>query len=270
MNYSFFTLFFIVTLSAVAFGQYDVDLLNKYQLLNSSKLVNQEDASHLFQQYKKSSQKDTADTQSSYFNKNTIDDSSKIQPKLSVYQQIISGKPINPDSILENLEIFGHSIFSQSNPSTFSPGDRASVPASYPINPGDEINIMLWGRINEEYKVTVSRDGSINIPRIGPISVAGLTFGQMQKNILDRVGKIEGVNVTVSMGKLRTIGIYIVGEVTSPGFYTVSALSNVTNALFAAGGPTKNGSLRNIQLKRNGQLLSNIDFYDFLLSGNDF
>ena len=81
--------------------------------------------------------------------------------------------------------------------------------------------------------------------------------------------KIEGVSVSVSMGELRTIGVYIVGEVMSPGFYTISALSNVTNALFAAGGPTKNGSLRNVQLKRNGKLVSKIDFYEFLLSGND-
>ena len=95
---------------------------------------------------------------------------------------------------------------------------------------------MLWGRINEENRLKVSRDGTINIPRIGPVSVAGLPFEIVQKNILDRVNKIEGVHGTVSMGELRSIGIYIVGEVTSPGFYTVSSLTNVTNALFSAGG----------------------------------
>jgi protein involved in polysaccharide export with SLBB domain len=96
-----------------------------------------------------------------------------------------------------------------------------------------------------------------------------LTFESTKRNILDRVGKIEGVNVTVSMGSLRSIGVYIVGEVVSPGYYTISALSNVTNALFAAGGPSKSGSLRNVQLKRNGKKIASFDFYDFLMSGHD-
>jgi protein involved in polysaccharide export with SLBB domain len=99
--------------------------------------------------------------------------------------------------------------------------------------------------------------------------VAGLPFSAMQKNILDRMQSIEGVQASITMGELRTIGVFIVGEVRSPGMYTVSALSNVTNALFAAGGPSKSGSLRTIQLKRNGNQIATIDFYDFLLSGKD-
>jgi protein involved in polysaccharide export with SLBB domain len=104
---------------------------------------------------------------------------------------------------------------------------------------------------------------------VGPVSVAGLPFSAMQKNILDRMQSIEGVQASITMGELRTIGVFIVGEVRSPGMYTVSALSNVTNALFAAGGPSKSGSLRTIQLKRNGNQIATIDFYDFLLSGKD-
>ncbi|HON09253.1 MAG TPA: SLBB domain-containing protein [Chitinispirillaceae bacterium] len=187
----------------------------------------------------------------------------------SVYEKLLRAEDINPDSIIFSLKMFGYDIFEKSKPSTFAPTDFASVPADYPINVSDEIIVNLWGRINEEYRLKVERDGKIVIPRIGPVPVVGLSFGAMKKNIQDKVGKIEGVSVSVSMGELRTIGVYIVGEVMSPGFYTISALSNVTNALFAAGGPTKNGSLRNIQLKRNGKLISNIDFYDFLLSGND-
>jgi protein involved in polysaccharide export with SLBB domain len=176
---------------------------------------------------------------------------------------------VYPDSQLPHLKIFGLEMFSKARPTTFAPADFTSVPSSYPINSGDEIIVLLWGRINEEYRLRVSRDGSINIPRIGPISVAGLPFEAMQKNILDRVGSIEGVNASVSMGELRSIGVYIVGEVISPGFYTISSLSSATNALFAAGGPTKQGSLRAIQVKRNGKTISTIDFYDFLLSGSD-
>lgn len=187
----------------------------------------------------------------------------------SIYENILRNINIDPDSYLAQLSGFGYDVFSKSKPSTFAPSDFASVPGEYPIHAGDEIIVMLWGRINEEYRLSVLRTGIINIPRIGPVSVAGLPFELVQKNILDRVGSIEGVHASVSMGQLRSIGIFIVGEVTSPGFYTVSSLSNITNALFAAGGPTKRGSLRNIQLKRYGKLVATIDYYDFLLSGSD-
>ena len=192
-----------------------------------------------------------------------------VKQSSSTYEKLIRGENVNPDSILSSLSMFGYDLFEKSRPSTFAPTDFSSVPADYPINVSDEIIVNLWGRINEEYRLRVSREGTISIPRIGPVSVAGLPFETMRKNIIDKVGKIEGVNASVSMGELRTIGVYIVGEVISPGYYTISALSNITNALFAAGGPTKNGSLRNIQLKRNGRLISSVDFYDFLLSGSD-
>jgi protein involved in polysaccharide export with SLBB domain len=202
------------------------------------------------------------------------DSSSKIevQPKkkfLSIYERIMQGEDIQPDSLLSSLPVFGYDVFKNSRPSTFAPGDNAAVPSDYPINTDDEIVIMLWGRLNEEYRLKVDRNGTINIPRIGPIHVAGLTFEGVKNAIIDRVGKIEGVNATVSAGSLRSIGVYLVGEVTSPGYYTISALSNVINALFAAGGPTKSGSLRNVQLKRSGKLITSFDFYDFLLSGQD-
>ena len=206
----------------------------------------------------------------------SIKDSNKVARKVrdtaasySMYEMLLRGISVHPDSQLAHLEVFGYDAFSQSKPSTFAPSDFASVPADYPVNSGDEIIVMLWGRINEEYRLRVSRDGTINVPRIGPLSVAGLPFEVMQQNILDRVGTIEGVHASISMGELRSIGVYIVGEVAQPGFYTISSLSNVTNALFAAGGPTKRGSLRNIQLKRNGHVAATIDFYDFLLSGTD-
>jgi polysaccharide biosynthesis/export protein len=188
----------------------------------------------------------------------------------SMYELLLKGINVNPDSILKKLPVFGYDLFSKTKPSTFSPSNSGSVPADYPINAGDELIIMLWGRINEEFHVRVTRDGTINLPHnIGPVPVAGLSFEMAQKNILDRINKIEGVQGTVSMGELRSVGVFVVGEVASPGFYTVSALTNVTNALFSAGGPTKRGSLRNIQLKRNGKTVASIDFYDFLLAGTD-
>ncbi len=201
-------------------------------------------------------------------NEEKIKKDSVKEKKLSIYERVLSGENIEPDSLLPKVSVYGYDVFKNSRPSTFAP-DNVAVPSDYPINTDDEIIVMLWGRINEEYRLKVNRDGTINIPRIGPIHIAGLTFESTKRNIMDRVGKIEGVNVTISMGSLRSIGIYIVGEVVSPGYYTISALSNVTNALFAAGGPTKSGSLRNVQLKRNGQKIASFDFYDFLMSGHD-
>lgn len=202
-------------------------------------------------------------------NKDTADVKQDIDYTASIYENIIQNRIIDPDTILKTLTIFGHDVFKNTKPSTFAPTDYIATPADYPVSSGDEIIVLLWGRINEEYRLKVDRDGKINIPRIGPVGVAGLPFSAMQKNILDRLQNIEGVQASITMGTLRTMGIYIVGEVKSPGMYTVSALSNVTNALFAAGGPAKSGSLRNIQLKRNGNVIATIDFYDFLLSGKD-
>ena len=187
----------------------------------------------------------------------------------SMYENILRNRIVDPDSLLKTLTVFGLDVFAGARPMTFSPNDYASTPADYIVGSGDEIVVLLWGRMNEEYRLKVDREGQINIPHIGPVSVAGLPFNALQKNILDRVQNIEGVQATVSMGELRSVGVFIVGEVRSPGYYTVSGLSNVTNALFAAGGPTKRGSLRAIQLKRNGSAIATVDFYDFLLSGKD-
>jgi protein involved in polysaccharide export with SLBB domain len=188
--------------------------------------------------------------------------------QVSVYESIVRETAIEPDSLLGNLSMFGHEVFAKPSAAGLTAA-LVSVPAAYPVGPGDEVIILLWGRINDEYRLVIDREGKINVPHLGTVSVGGQPFQTMQRNLLDRLHNIEGVSASVSMGELRSIGIYIVGEVMSPGFYTISPLSSVTNALFAAGGPNKRGSLRNIQLKRNGRLVAKIDFYDFLLAGEE-
>lgn len=270
-----FALFFITGIFSIPQAtsltqKLDTNLINQYKKHNLiPKDINSIDSKKIFNAYDNDSTTakvlQLSKTDSLYSSNND-----SIHPKkLSVYEKLVQGIDINPDSLLPTLKNFGYDIFNNSKPSTFAPSDFVTVPSNYPIGSDDEIIVMLWGRINEEYRLKVGRNGKINIPRIGPVSVAGSSFNTMRENILNRVGKIEGVNASVSMGELRTIGIYIVGEVVSPGYYTLSALSNVTNALFAAGGPTKNGSLRKIQLKRNGKIEANIDFYDFLINGID-
>jgi protein involved in polysaccharide export with SLBB domain len=197
-----------------------------------------------------------------------------IAPEFSAYEQMFQGKDIIPDSLIPSLKLFGYDVFSQTRthmhtPRAFNPGDMSNVPVDYPIRAGDEVRVHLWGRINEEHLIQVSRDGTLNVPRIGPVRVAGQPFGTMERTLRQKLQNIEGVSVALSMGELRPIGIYIVGEVNSPGFHTVSPLTNVTNALFAAEGITKRGSLREVQLRRGGKLVAEVDFYDFLISGND-
>jgi protein involved in polysaccharide export with SLBB domain len=167
-----------------------------------------------------------------------------------------------------NLQQFGYSLFA-SRVSTFAPVANVPVSDDYVIGPGDQLKMLMWGRINNTINLTVDRDGAVSIPEIGPLQVAGLNFAQTKKLIEDHAGQITGVKVDVTMGKLKTIQVYVVGEVAQPGAYTVSALSHVSNALGAAGGITKIGSLRKVELRRGNQLVRVIDLYTLLLAGNE-
>jgi protein involved in polysaccharide export with SLBB domain len=209
------------------------------------------------------------DEQSALAPEDSPDSSLPQRDTLSIYEKMIRGEIIDPDEVLKSLTVFGHSVFAAGR-SASSSNDQLSVPADYPIAPGDEILITVWGRINEKHRIIVDRDGKASLPRIGPVAVAGLPFDVMQKNIVTRMENIEGVNAAVTMGQLHSIRVFIVGEVRRPGQYTLSALSNPTNALFAAGGVTKRGSLRNVRLARNGKTVTTLDFYDFLQAGNNF
>ena len=163
--------------------------------------------------------------------------------------------------------IYGYEMF-QWSPSTFAAVDNIPVPSGYLVGAGDLIQIEYFGTEGASEEAYIQRGGFLNLPLIGPISVNGLTFFEMKSLIQDKVEKdLVGTRASVSISKLRSISVYILGEAYKPGTYTLSALSSITNALFVSGGVNKNGSLRNIQLKRNGELLSTYDFYNFLLQG---
>lgn len=170
------------------------------------------------------------------------------------------------DSI-DKLNIFGHNLFSDA-PDAFLPIQSMPVSDDYIIGPGDEIQMYLWGRLDESHSLVVDTEGVINLPKIGPLTVAGLTFGELKGLIRHKAEAITGVNVNVSMGKLKTLQVFILGEVKNPGIHTISSLSTVTNALMAAGGPTQLGSLRRVQLKRRERIVAIIDLYDLLLKGD--
>ncbi|MCF8070267.1 MAG: SLBB domain-containing protein [Desulfobacterales bacterium] len=165
------------------------------------------------------------------------------------------------------LEIFGHNLFDNSS-GNFVPIESIPVSNDYIVGPGDEIKIIAWGRMDATYVLEIDREGIINFPEIGPMNVVGMTFAELKAFIKKKAEAITGVNVSVSMGALRSVQVFVLGEVTDPGLYTVSSLATVVNALLSSGGPTELGSLRNIQLKRQGNVVSTIDLYDFLLKGD--
>jgi len=168
----------------------------------------------------------------------------------------------------ESLKYFGYDFFSET-PS--SPESINNIPISpdYLIGPNDNIKVILFGNVNAKYDLKVTRDGEIFFPAIGPISVAGLTFKDLNELIQRTIeNQYIGTQVTLTFGSLRSIDIFVLGEALKPGLYSTSALSTLTNAVIKSGGINKTGSLRNIQLKRQGKIISKFDFYDLLLKGD--
>ncbi len=172
------------------------------------------------------------------------------------------------DSVGRMLPIYGSGLFRQP-PSTFAPLLNVPVPASYVIGPGDELYIQVWGQVNVELHAAVDRDGAIYVPKVGRITVAGVHYGNLSAFLRERIARIyRNFDLAVTLGTLRSIDIYVTGNASAPGRYTVSSLSTLVNAVFATGGPSSAGSMRHIQLKRDGKLVADFDLYDLLLKGD--
>lgn len=166
------------------------------------------------------------------------------------------------------LNLFGYDIF-QFGADAFAPATDIPIPDGYTLGPGDNLEIQLYGKENRREKLVVNRDGQVQLSSLAPISLIGLTFEQARNVIEDAVKQqMIGVSVSITMGTLRTIRIFVLGEAQVPGSYVVSSLSSMTNAIFASGGITEIGSLRNIQLKRRGEVITTLDLYDLLLNGD--
>ncbi len=173
-----------------------------------------------------------------------------------------------PQVVSREIKQFGYDFF-LSKATTFAPIADVPVGPDYIIGPGDSFNIVLWGRLEASFAVEVNPNGEISLPKVGVLKVWGLTFSQLQALLFDQISKYyKDFQMNVTMEKLRTIRVFVVGETQSPGNYLVSSLSTVYHALMAAGGPSKRGSLRNVQLLRNGKVVETIDLYDFFLRGD--
>ncbi len=173
-----------------------------------------------------------------------------------------------PESTQEKLSLYGYDIFKY-GAEAFVPAGDIPIPANYVLGPGDTIVIQLYGKDNATHSLTLDREGQIQFPGIGPVSLAGLSYESMQSKVAEVVNRqMIGVKSSVTMGALRTIRIFVLGEAQIPGSYVVGSLSTMTNAIFASGGITKIGSLRNVQLKRSGKIITTLDLYDLLLNGD--
>ncbi len=169
---------------------------------------------------------------------------------------------------MEELKPFGYELFA-GEPMTFMPSENAAIPDSYIVGPGDEFQINFYGKESDSFEVEVDREGRLTIPKLSPVNVAGLKFSEVKALVKAKIEQeVIGVQAFVSMGRLRSMRILVLGEAYKPGAYSVTSLASITHALFVSGGITEIGSLRNIQVKRQGKVVATLDLYDLLTKGD--
>jgi len=185
------------------------------------------------------------------------------EPSLRDLVVTVAFLPVEPE-----LKPFGYELFANV-PTTFAPATDIPVPAEYVLGPGDTLEVQLIGERGGRYSIIVGRDGTIDFPELGPIPVAGMRYSAAKVMLEQRVAEqMIGMRASISIGQLRSIQVFVVGEAERPGSYTVSGLSTITHGLFSSGGVKPIGTLRSVQLKRNGQLVRQLDLYDLLLHGD--
>ena len=190
-----------------------------------------------------------------------------IDPRLEVSKANQTDK-MNLAKEDEALKRFGLDLFAGS-PTTFAPVSDVPVPADYTVGAGDEIVIQLFGKENATHRLRVNRAGTINFPSLGPVQVAGMSFSDVRDSLNHRVKEqMIGVRSDISLGEMRTMQVFVMGDAYKPGAYTLSALTTISQAIYYSGGFGEGGALRNVQLKRNGKVISQLDMYDLLLKGD--
>jgi polysaccharide export outer membrane protein len=166
------------------------------------------------------------------------------------------------------LPIFAVNLFQQS-PENFSAIDQVNVPPDFVLGPGDDIVIRAWGSVDIDYRTTIDRSGSITIPKIGEVALAGVRYADLRAHLLGALHRsFHGFDLSVSLGQLHSIRIYVTGFARAPGTYTVNSLSTLINAVFTAGGPGPVGDLRRVELRRADKVIATIDLYSFLIDGS--
>ncbi|TWX67507.1 SLBB domain-containing protein [Colwellia sp. C1TZA3] len=205
-------------------------------------------------------------------NQQTQLSSTPITPRPIAENEIVEQEDVtvfeNDTELFKPLTRFGMDVFANA-PSTFTPTMDIAIPKHYILGVGDQLSIQIYGKENAEYILPITREGNILIPDVGPVKVVGLAFGEMKKFLAEKIQqRIIGVNAVVSLAELRSMRIFVLGDAYKPGPYVLSSLSSVTHAIFAAGGVSDIGSLRNIEVKRAGKVVQIVDLYDLLIRGD--
>lgn len=204
-------------------------------------------------------------------------ESAPAQDNVNQIEKVQGGTALNLDnefqaflaqSVGRTLPMYGYNLFAQP-PSTFAPVGDIPVPQDYVIGPGDEIVLNGWGQVDIDLRVTVDRNGIINLPKVGAVNVAGIKYQNLEGHLKNQIGRVfRNFELSASLGKLRSLQVFVVGQAKRPGVYTVSSLSTLVNTLFMSGGPSQNGTMRHIQLKRAGKVVTELDIYDLLIKGD--
>lgn len=182
-------------------------------------------------------------------------------PPLTEFQRFVAA------STGQVLAIYGADLFKP--PATFAPIEHAPAPADMMVGPDDELRVRIWGQINYSANLRVSREGDIYLPKVGAVHVAGLPFSSVADHVRAAVAHIfRNFDLSVDLGEIHSIQVYVTGQAQRPGEYTVSALSSLVDAIFATGGPSTGGSLRHIELKRGGRTVADFDLYALLIEGD--
>ncbi|MCX7263557.1 MAG: SLBB domain-containing protein [Burkholderiales bacterium] len=182
-------------------------------------------------------------------------------PQPSQFQKFVQ------ESTGKLLPLFGASLFE--NPMAYAADAAAPAPSEYVLGPGDEVRIQIWGTVDFAGNQTLDRNGQINLPKIGAITLGGVQVKDLESVLKKQIGTVfNNVNVNAALGKLRGMTVYVVGQANQPGTYNLNSLSTLVNAVFASGGPNTNGSMRQIELKRGGRTITTLDLYDFIAKGD--
>ncbi len=225
--------------------------------------VTREQAERIKKQYEQQMGTDAANMQGTELNE------ARLREETQDETTALTDNQPTTEELAQEDQVFGRNIFNTRN-LTFEPNSNMATPPNYQLGPGDEVIIDIWGASQTSIRQTITPDGTINMQELGPIYLSGMTVEEANRFLKNKLGTVfsnENNQIRVTLGNTRTIQINIMGEVVQPGTYALSAFSTVFHALYRAGGVNDIGSLRNVQLVRNGKKIAAVDVYDFIMQG---
>lgn len=225
--------------------------------------VTKEQAERIKKQYEQQMGTDAANMQGTELNE------ARLREETQDETTALTDNQPTTEELAQEDQVFGRNIFNTRN-LTFEPNSNMATPPNYQLGPGDEVIIDIWGASQTSIRQTITPDGTINMQELGPIYLSGMTVEEANRFLKNKLGTVfsnENNQIQVTLGNTRTIQINIMGEVVQPGTYALSAFSTVFHALYRAGGVNDIGSLRNVQLVRNGKKIAAVDVYDFIMQG---